>query len=244
MDADYTAAYERLYHSHWWWQCREEYLLHVLRRHRVPVDAGVLDVGCGGGWAFPIWERFGDVRGVEIDPFLAQSNESTRERIHIGPLDRAFAPGMSFGLIVMLDVLEHIDEPLPVLSRASELLAESGQLLITVPAHPSAWTHHDEVNHHRRRYTKRTLLEEVSGVGFELLELRYFFHALVPLKWLVRCKESLLSPAASAPSVPGKTVNGLMGWFFRWEQRWVTPLGLPFGTSLMAVCKKKTTQAE
>ena len=243
MDADYAATYERLYREHWWWRARECYLRDVLRRYTIPADSGALDVGCGGGWAFPIWSEYGEVRGIEIDAVLANSDETTRENIYNGPLDNAFRPNRKFGLIVMLDVIEHIDDPGPVLLRAADLLIDDGILLITVPAHPSAWTHHDDMNHHYRRYTRSTLRKEVSAGGFDTLELRHFFHTLLPLKWAVRCKETLVSPAVGTPSVPPKAINTALRRLFAWEQRWITALGIPFGTSLLTVCQKKTTPA-
>ena len=48
----------------------------------------------------------------------------------------------------MLDVLEHLPNPVVYLRRAEELLDLRGNLLITVPAFSCLWTTHDELNHH------------------------------------------------------------------------------------------------
>ena len=51
----------------------------------------------------------------------------------------------------MLDVLEHFENPGPALRRAVELLADTGAILVTVPAFLGRWTSHDEINRHFTR---------------------------------------------------------------------------------------------
>ena len=55
----------------------------------------------------------------------------------------------------MLDVLEHLPDPLPPLRRALALVGDRGVLVATVPAFRSLWTSHDDINEHFERYTKQ-----------------------------------------------------------------------------------------
>lgn len=154
MDADYANAYELLYRNHWWWQARAKFVLELIETLRLPQNARLLDIGCGGGWAFDEWERFGEVSGVELDPTLVARSGRYQSQIYCGPFDRNYRPSKPFSLIVMLDVLEHLKEPEEALTYALELLEPGGKVLITVPSMPSVWTSHDDLNHHFVRYTK------------------------------------------------------------------------------------------
>ena len=51
------------------------------------------------------------MEGVEIDGSLVSHHNPYRERIYIGPFDRSFQPSKQFTLIVLLDVLEHLQDP-------------------------------------------------------------------------------------------------------------------------------------
>ena len=128
MDPAYGARYRALYERHWWWRAREAKILGILERHAPRQGFGpILDVGCGDGLFFPKLQKFGEPRGVETDVDLV--SDENRQRIHIGPFDETFTPSERFGLILMLDVVEHLDDDVAALRYASELLTPDGLLL-------------------------------------------------------------------------------------------------------------------
>lgn len=71
--------------------------------------------------------------------------------------------GKDYSLILMLDVLEHLEDPVGALQHAVDLLTPEGTLLITVPAFMALWTNHDVLNHHLTRYTKRSFSNVARG---------------------------------------------------------------------------------
>lgn len=239
MDPDYGRAYKELYQRHWWWRAREELLVDVLRRIRPDRrDLRLLDVGCGAGLFFERLREFGTVQGVEPDPALvAMAALGDRARIHAGELsDLPAGPG--FDLILILDVLEHLADAPGVLARALAMLRPEGRVVVTVPALPALWTHHDVLNHHLRRYTRRSLHELIENAGGRTQELRYFFHWAVGAKLVVRAFEAVRQPAG-VPRVPVPAVNRALYGLSRIEARLIGPLRLPFGSSLLAVCSRE-----
>ena len=56
--------------------------------------------------------------------------------------------------------------------------------MLTVPAHMWLWNRDDTIAGHKRRYTKKELVEKLKNNGFEILEARYFFMSIVPLLFL------------------------------------------------------------
>jgi hypothetical protein len=78
------------------------------------------------------------VEGVELNPTTAAyARRRTAATIH--QLDvRDFAEGPNrFAAVTLIDVLEHIPDPLPVLAMVRELLDAGGWLAIKVPCGPS-----------------------------------------------------------------------------------------------------------
>lgn len=236
MDPAYAARYRDLYERHWWWRAREAAVLGLLARLAPAGGFGrILDVGCGDGLFFSGLARFGEPEGLELDEALVTAAGRARGTIHLGPFDALFEPGHRYGLITLLDVIEHIDDDVAALRHAARLAAPDGLLVITVPAIPALWTGHDEHNHHRRRYTRASLLRAAREAGLEIRSCRYLFPWLVPLKLLVRLKEKLSPSAPALPEVPAPAINRLLYAMCRLEERTWGRFPWPIGTSLAAV---------
>ena len=237
MEAEYTAAYARLYREHWWWRVREQILLRKIRQilSERADEVRILDVGCGAGLFFDVLEKLGHVEGVESDRLAVEQSGRWRDRIHVGQLD-TFTPDHAFDLILMLDVLEHVECPDVMLREAASLLVADGRVLITVPAFNWLWTSHDEMNHHVRRYTARDLRRVIEKAGLAAVESSYLFQSLTFPKLLVRAKEACIVPSATVPRVPPGPINRALQVWFRSEH---TIAGwLPFGSSALAVARR------
>ncbi|MEM7354919.1 MAG: class I SAM-dependent methyltransferase, partial [Acidobacteriota bacterium] len=167
MDSAYAARYRALYEQHWWWRAREEMLVRLLWSIAPAAGFGhILDVGCGDGLFFDALQVFGQPEGLEVDAGLISEAGRRRGPIHLGSLDASFTPGHRFGLITLLDVLEHLEEPAAALVRARELLEPGGRILITVPAMHWLWTAHDTFNQHQTRYNRGELRQLLTAQGF------------------------------------------------------------------------------
>ena len=161
-----------------------------------------------------------------------------RDRIHIGPFDDSFAPGRRYGLMLMLDVLEHLTEPERAIRHALDLLEPDGLFLATVPAFNALWTGHDDLNQHLRRYTKGSFKRLARSAGLQIGTLCYFFHWTFPGKLGVRLVEAIRSSQPRPPTVPKPVINNSLYALSRFEAATVGRLRLPFGSSLLAVGKR------
>ncbi|HEY4328448.1 MAG TPA: methyltransferase domain-containing protein, partial [Phycisphaerae bacterium] len=112
MQSDYARQYENLWLHHWWWQSRKQFVLGHLRRLNAqrPFNQ-ILDIGCGNGLFFDDLSQFGAVQGIEPDPSLVHDGPHRRQ-IEIRLFDSTYLPPNPFDLILMLDVLEHIEDHL------------------------------------------------------------------------------------------------------------------------------------
>ena len=240
MDPRYGAQYARLYREHWWWRAREEYLTRLLDRVIGPNDAGeTFDFGCGDGLFFPILQRYSrqPPRGLETDASLLDPAGPFADRITTGALVDDPSEHARYGLIVSLDVLEHLEDPQPAMAILRARLRPGGWFIATVPAFKELWTVHDEVNHHYRRYRLGEIEALVRGSGLEIVESRYFFVSLALVKWLVARKERVIRPAVKPPEVPRAPLNAIALALTRLEQRILRDAHPPFGSSAIVVAR-------
>lgn len=245
MDPEYARIYRRLHAEHWWFRARHRFLFRELWRRSPEGGFGpILDVGCGDGLFLPALERIGEPEGLEPDESIVSDETRRRWPFHLRSFDDAFAAGENrerFGLVGLFDVLEHLDDDAAAARTAFRVLRPGGLFVLTVPALDWLWTHHDDVNHHRRRYARGELRGRLATAGFEVESVRYLFHWLVAAKLAVRWKERLLGPS-DLPGVPPEPLNRLLYAACVAEQetlgRLPAPLAPPLGSSLFAVARK------
>lgn len=111
---------------------------HALAILDVPPGSLVLDIGTAdGSVARRLVERDCRVVGIELDPDAARAAERYCERVVIGDvenLDLATAVnGLEFDVVLLLDVLEHLRDPVAVLKAAANRLGPGGRAIISVP---------------------------------------------------------------------------------------------------------------
>ena len=237
MDPVYGERYRDLSERHWWWRARERVIVEALRRRRPPEGwRSALDIGCGDGVMFKCLREFAaDVEGVEPAEDLVTAHGRSLGTIHVAPFDETFAPGRTYSLVLMLDVLEHLPEPARALRHALSLLEQRGTFVATVPAFRALWTRHDDINHHLTRYTRTTFRELAREAGLAIDRERYFFQWTCPVKLASRVAESVLQREPKPASVPPAWINEPLYWVSRIEAAILGRMPMPFGSSLLAI---------
>jgi 2-polyprenyl-3-methyl-5-hydroxy-6-metoxy-1,4-benzoquinol methylase len=103
----------------------------------VPKGGGpILDVGAGGGaFLARISELFPGSEGIDVYPVLYEICRRAGLQISREPLESTQWDGHrgAFGAVSMWDVIEHVNDPLPLCRRARELLRDGGVLLMDTP---------------------------------------------------------------------------------------------------------------
>jgi SAM-dependent methyltransferase len=238
VETQYAREYRNLYEHHWWWRAREDAIVALLRGLHLAPGISILDVGCGDALFFDRLAEFGNVEGLEPDARLIEPANPHRIKIHAAPFDKNFQPGKRFGLILMLDVLEHLDRPEEAVSCVYDLLEAGGVFLLTVPAFPVLWTNHDVINHHRLRYRKKTLIPLLRKARFSIEKACYWYQWTFPVKVVQGIAEKLIGSGSSLPRVPPNWLNRFLYQWSRLEQQTLGVIGVPFGSTLMVLCIK------
>ncbi len=96
----------------------------------------ILTVGCGNAVTEGILIRNGyKVTSIPLDPIVGALAASKGVAVMEANFDQAFQAlyGTSFDCIVFSDVLQHLKDPVDILSKTIRLLADDGELLISIP---------------------------------------------------------------------------------------------------------------
>ena len=223
---------------HWWYRARRDILSELIRRKIVlPADARILEVGCGTGHNLDMLKAFGRVDAIEVDPAArAIATGRLGREVLDAPLPALTGvPDATYDLIAILDVIEHIDEDKAGLESLASKLRPGGRILITVPAFPWMWSAHDVVNHHKRRYTRKTLRALVADAGLRLDMMSWFNSLLFPLAAASRLAGRLTGKTDSDDTLPPRPLNALFEWTFGLERYALGRLPFPPGVSLVAI---------
>ncbi len=240
MDRDYELQTHKAEDRHWWYRGRRTVLEGVIASLRLPARARILDAGCGSGRNMVELARHGIVTGVELSQ---TSVDLARERkvgevIAGSVLEMPFAAD-SFDLAVSLDVIEHLEDDLGALREMRRMVAPGGALLVTVPAYPWLWSGHDEINHHYRRYTRRSLQRVAEQAGWEQVRTTHFNSLLLPAAIVLRVLDRLSRKTTESSLdlwVPPEPLNWLLERPLALEAALIARGGrIPAGLSLLAV---------
>ena len=151
-----------------------------------------------------------------------------------------------FDLVTAFDVIEHLDEPVVALRSLRAVMKPSAWLVVTVPAHRWLWSAVDVEAHHRRRYTRRALRNELEQAGFKVDSIRAFMGLLLPammtkrvigsrlrLPWRPARRSSIRSELS-----PPVLVNRLIEVLLAPESLLIRKrVGMPIGTSLVGIAR-------
>jgi len=141
----------------------------LLQERRPPGELRLLDVGCATGRFVSIANGLG-YQADGIDPYLPDDLEDGTLR-KLAPEQVAES---SYDIAVLLNVMEHLDEPRPMLQSIHRLLKPGGVLLLTCPYGESLarrfyrdrWIHL-ALDEHLLFWTPRALTTVLREIGFK-----------------------------------------------------------------------------
>jgi SAM-dependent methyltransferase len=240
MDRDYELQTHRAEDRHWWYRGRRSVLERVVADLRLPARARILDAGCGSGRNMVEFARHGEVTGIELSPTsvgLARGR-GAGEVVEGSVLEMPFEAD-AFDMAASLDVIEHLEDDLQALRELRRVVAPGGSLLVTVPAYQWLWSGHDEINHHHRRYTRRSLQSVGEQAGWQQVRTTYFNSLLLPAAIALRVLDRFNRKTTESSLdlwVPPAPVNWLLERPLAIEAALIGRGGrIPAGLSLLAV---------
>jgi SAM-dependent methyltransferase len=223
----------------YWWHVAKRKLVLELLRHHAPPPGLLIEGGVGGGANSLAFRDLGyDVRGFDLMPEavehclgLGLGDVRIHDLQEPWPIEPAVARA-----IVILDVIEHLPDPVRALRHAAGALRPDGAIVVTVPAIPALMGPWDRMLGHYRRYSRRILKEQAREAGLCVIALSHWNSFTLPAAAVIRTLERLAGNHRSAefPRV-SRPVNALLIRMARLEQRMMSVVPVPAGLSLMGV---------
>jgi len=206
----------------------------------------VSELGCGtGGNIAPLADKH-DVVGVECSPqALAYARTKLGTRICFGKLPHEiYLPPQSFDVVLMTDVLEHIEDDSGSAEIAINLLRPGGVLIATVPAYQWLYSPRDAQHHHFRRYGKKQFAKLWPTAACKIELLSYYNTLLFPIAAAARLGSKFSKRESSGDlTLPPKWINEHLTGIMRCELNLLGRVPMPFGLSLIAVLRKRASAA-
>lgn len=223
---------------HWWYLGRRRVIEALIERlARPPADGRILEVGCGTGHNLSMLRKFAEVDAVEIDESVRAIAESRLGRQVMSDRlpDLRGVPDRAYDLVGAFDVIEHIHDDRAALDAIARKLRPGGKLAMTVPAHQWMWSVHDVINHHKRRYSRRTLTELIDRSPLRLEAIGYFNSLLFPLAVAERLASKHRPQGHARPGIPPEPINWFLKSIFASERHLIGRMPLPPGLSLFII---------
>jgi putative flippase GtrA/SAM-dependent methyltransferase len=247
-----------------WVRSRNRLFGWLVRRELARIGtARLLDVGCGTGdfmrelLGLPRLSLTGSeiyLAGLRFARQRLPDVEFIQYDVTEGSLDR------SFDIVTAFDVLEHVERDLDGLRHIHSMLSDDGVLFLSVPQHPFLWSTLDKLVHHKRRYTRRLMLDRLHEAGFQPIRVTSHVFVSFPLMLLSRLLDQFRHRRAgegkAAKSVDPRqeiedrvVFSAPLNWAFEGLMRLDEALirlglSLPFGGTLVVVARRRDCRPE
>ena len=227
--------------DHFWMQWRHQVLLRQLKRANQPIGTA-FDIGCGHGVVRELLERDLDISvdGCDLNERALQLAKNGRGKLFVYDVfDRNPAMVEAYDLILLMDVIEHLDDDVAFLKAALAHLKPNGLMAINVPAHMIFYGKYDEVAGHKRRYNVTQIKSLFQQTGIKELGMVYWGFSLVPA--LLARKIVLRFIARDRVIRTGFAQQNAMARHILRTVQWMEtsmPFPMPAGTSLLAIGRR------
>jgi SAM-dependent methyltransferase len=227
---------------HWWFSVRRKLLRSILPSLPLPLDPLALDIGCGTGSNLKLLRAEGlSVIGLDHSLYaLSLAKMNTQHPFINGDLNRLPIRPECIGLIIAMDIFEHLEDDRSGIHECFQALKKGGILILTVPAFKWLWGIQDLVTRHKRRYKRKEILNLLTLEGFEVLKSSYFnFFLFFPILLVRRITHVLGLKIRSENEINSPLLNSVLKGIFLLEPYLLEHFSFPFGVSILCIARKK-----
>ena len=113
-------------------------------------------------------------------------------------------------LVLMMDVLEHVDDDRGLVRHYAAKVPSGAHFLATVPAFRFLWSGHDVFLEHKRRYRLGEIETTMRDAGLQVVRSAYYFGFVFPLAAAVRLATRGATEPRSSLKKHGTLTNGIL----------------------------------
>lgn len=192
--------------EHWYYRSKQAAVQQFLSDIR---PSSILDVGAGSGFFSRALLAGGcadEAWCVDISyPSDSDASEAGKPIRFRRSVERLYCD-----LVLLMDVLEHVDDDVDLLRHYVEKVPRGAHFLISVPAFRFLWSDHDVFLEHKRRYRLGDIERIAEQAGLEVLKGAYYFGAVFPIAAALRLLERIKGGAERQPRSQLKRHSGVV----------------------------------
>ena len=184
MNLDYYKEYYHFEREHWWFMVRNRLLMEhvekIIASKKKPLK--ILNIGVGTGRTSELLSPFGKVTSIEYEQECIKFvKEHLDMEIQHGSILELDFEDNSFDLVCAFDVIEHVEDDQLAVKEMKRVCKSDAFVMVSVPALMMLWGHHDEVNHHFRRYHRKELKNLFSEEGKIIFQSFFNTNLFLPI---------------------------------------------------------------
>lgn len=191
---------------HWYYRSKAAALRHMVGPLK---PQRLLDVGAGSGFfSRHLLARTAAQSALCVDIGYDRERDET-----VGGKPVRYRRDCGFNdcdLVLMMDVLEHVDNDAGLVRRYAATVLSGTHFLVTVPAFRFLWSGHDVFLEHKRRYTLAEIERTMRSAGLDVVAGAYYFGLIFPLAAAIRLASRGDDTPRSSLSRQGGLTNGLL----------------------------------
>jgi SAM-dependent methyltransferase len=163
----------------------------------------ILEIGCSSGFMLSLMRKQLPntlIMGADIvfEPLQKIAVNQPHTPLFRFNLLKCPLPDNSIDVIVMLNVLEHIDDDAGALYQVNRILKPGGVVIIEVPAGPELYDVYDKLLMHYRRYSLKHICRIVQEQKFNILKKSHLGFFMYPGFWWVKKRNKRILSEADA----------------------------------------------
>ena len=206
-------------------------------------DGRLLEVGCGNGGMLKGLADLGwQVAGVDFDPVAVAASKGKGLRVELGTLEAQLYSRNSFDAIVMSHVIEHVHDPIALLSECRRVLAPGGKLSLVTP-HIDAFGHRLfrsswfclDPPRHLHLFSVNSLRAALREAGFRRVRI---FTTMRDASETFIASRSIQRTGRFQMGSAHKTTETVFGISLQWIEWILLKLGFVVGEELVAIAQK------
>jgi len=223
MKNDYENYYRKIEDRHPWFVARSKLFLNLMPRNK---NSSILDFGCGSGSFLNRLNNAGymDLSGVDV----SENNNASDCFVITKTIQKR-----KYDVILMMDVLEHIEDDAAILRKIKSHLKPKGMLLLSVPAYHFLWSNHDILNMHYRRYNRHSLKKVIEEAKLKTNFMSNWNSTFCPI---IAVSRLILRDTNKELSLKNSFFSKIIYLVLIFENYLVKKTGLPFGLSIISTC--------
>ena len=179
------------------WEMARWSILHFLIQQFLQPEKLIIDIGSGDGYIAENLSRtypYCNVIAVDInyDQDFINKKKNASNIIYVPTLTEvAKLNPLPADLVILMDVLEHVEYPDILLKDAGGTLhiQKSSVFIITVPAYQGLFSRHDEILGHYKRYNRTEISKLLERGGFTVVQSGYFFTSLALFRYFEKLSQ-------------------------------------------------------